>query len=116
MFEVLAAHAPPRPDFAQPYVRWGEPDYVRDLFGPGFSFAFRRDSVPFRFESPDAFQHWSETNSGPLIALKQRLVAAGRWQEASAAVDAFLAGINQADDGTFHVEAGYLLAVGRKAA
>lgn len=112
-FSVLTERLPEPPDYASSPILWGEPDYVRELFAPhDVEFTFEHRTLPVEFGSPEAFESFVFTNSGPIIAAREALRSLGRWDEAQSALLAAIAESNEADDGTYRTTWDYLLAVG----
>jgi SAM-dependent methyltransferase len=80
-FRLVGGYLPPVPDFAQPPLLWGSPDYVRELFsGKGIRLEFDRESVLGEpFDSADEAVDFMTTSFGPLTMLRARLEASGEW-------------------------------------
>ena len=55
-----------------------------------------------------------ETAYGPTVKARERLTAEGRWEECRAELLALAERRNEATDGSLHMQAEYLIAVGRK--
>ncbi len=100
---------PPGQEFGAPYVDWGDPNHVRNLF--------RRHSVelemgirylPANFESVASFQQFLFANSGGFIAAKAALEEMGSWEEAYAEMGQLLAETNESDDGSYSASWNYL--------
>lgn len=112
-FAVLSERLPEPPEYVSPPILWGDPDHVRGLFAAhGVEFTFERRTLPVGFASPEEFESFIFTNSGPIIAARDALRGLGRWEDTYPALRAALAESNEADDGTYRTTWDYLLAVG----
>ena len=82
-FRTLGAQMPPAPDFAQPPLLWGSPDYVSKLFaGTPVQLEFDRDSVEGApYDSDNDAVEFLSTNFGPLMMLRDMLESTGTWAD-----------------------------------
>lgn len=116
LFEILGRYVPPAPAFASSPPLWGDERHVRDLFADtGASIAVERGVNAFHFPSVEEYATFFEERYGPTLRTKALLTEQGRWDECAAEVDALYRRLNQATDGTLHVEAEYLVAVVERA-
>jgi SAM-dependent methyltransferase len=114
MFRTVAGHMPPPPPGFQPPVLWGTEDHVRGLFeGSGAELEFARRRVAFVYDSPHEWIAYYERNLGPTLMAKRALEPEGKWQPLRAELVELFESVNQATDGTMHVEAEYLISVAR---
>jgi len=113
-FQIAAKYQPPPPEGADTAVSWGVEDNARARFEPhASSVEISRDVVPWRFDSVDAWIEWSEANTPPIVVAKSVLppeTFAQFQNENRARAEA----MNQAADGSFHVDAEYLMVVATK--
>jgi SAM-dependent methyltransferase len=117
MFGVLGRYMPKPPAFASPPPKWGDEEHVRSLFaGTGIELEFERGVNPWRFESSEALMKFWETQYGPTLKAREKLTADGQWQACRADLVAVFDELNIATDGTLHVDAEYVVIVGRKPA
>jgi SAM-dependent methyltransferase len=81
-FRTLGGYMPPPPDFAEPPLRWGSEDHVRELFaGTGVELEFARETIDVpRFDSLDEEIEFATSKFGPLILARRVLGPQGRWQ------------------------------------
>lgn len=94
---------------------WGEPDYVRGLFGGAgaIELDFADGAVEWMFPSADDAVRWLEEVSGPIIAIR---AGAGpeRWAAIRARLVGDVAGMVRDDLPGVWVSAPYLVALGAK--
>ncbi len=113
-FEIAAKYQPPPPEGADTAISWGSEENARARFEPHAShIEFSRGVVPWRFDSVDAWLDWSRTYAPPMVVAKTMLppeTFAEFERENRARAEA----ANQATDGSFHVDAEYLLIVATK--
>jgi SAM-dependent methyltransferase len=117
MLSIIGRYMPPPPPFASPPPRWGDEGHVRRLFGDvdaDIELEFVRGTTPWRYDSADAYVAFKETTYGPMIAVRARLEAEGRWDECRAALVEMMERRNVATDGSLLVHAEYAIAVARK--
>jgi len=113
-FKLAAKYQPPPPEGADTAISWGEEETAKERFEPhAASVSCHRGTVPWRFASVDAWMEWSEANVPPTVVAKSMLPAEtfARFAEENRARATEL---NQATDGTFYVDAEYLLIVATK--
>jgi SAM-dependent methyltransferase len=117
MLSIIGRYMPPPPPFASPPPRWGDEAHVRRLFGDvdaDIELEFERGTTPWRYDSADAYVAFKETTYGPMIAVRARLEAEGRWDECRGALVEMMERRNVATDGSLLVHAEYAIAVARK--
>jgi len=80
-FGIVGRRMPPPPDFAQPPVRWGDPDHVRELLAPhGIEPSFERRTVRIPFENGEVQTAFFEDRFGPVVLARQ-VLDPRVWQE-----------------------------------
>jgi ubiquinone/menaquinone biosynthesis C-methylase UbiE len=116
MFRVFGKYMPAPPAFASAPPLWGDEDHVSELFAEhDVTLEFERATTPFVFPSIEEYQRYFEERYGPTIKTKAKLEADGTWDAARAELMALYAELNEATDGSSHIESEYLLTVARKA-
>jgi SAM-dependent methyltransferase len=115
LFASIAALMPPPPEGFRPPLLWGSEPHVRELLEPlGVTLAMRRAAVTIAFASAEAQTAHYEAYFGPIVAAKAA-IGEDRWPLARDGLLAFLAEINERDDGTMAAEYEYLETIGRTA-
>jgi SAM-dependent methyltransferase len=111
-FGTAAGHMPPMPSELKPPVMWGKEEHVRSLFADsGAEVACERRTVTFSGPSEEAWLADDERMLGPAVMAKAALEPQGRYDELRQDLLKLIAGFNEAGDGSFRVEAEYLLTV-----
>jgi SAM-dependent methyltransferase len=111
-FRAAAAYMPPPPPELKPPVMWGVEDHVRELFeGTGAELSFESRSVPFEGESVERWLEDDERLLGPAVMAKAALEPQGRYEDLRRDMLALYEELNEAEDGSFRVEAKYLVTV-----
>jgi SAM-dependent methyltransferase len=110
-FDIISRYRPPDPEGLQPSIRWGDPEVVRERFGPyADEVRVEPSVVPWRFESLQAMAEFFQ-NSMPRppadISDEQRQQMAVEMLE-------HVQRHNRADDGSVAIEAEYSVVVARK--
>jgi SAM-dependent methyltransferase len=117
LFSIMSGYVPAPPAFASPPPLWGSESHVRDLFADtGVELTFAVGRNPWRFESAEGWVSFLETNYGPTLKARARLIQEGTWDACRAELLAQAERRNEATDGTLLLPAEYLVAVGRKEA
>lgn len=115
-FRTVGAHLPAMPDIVDPPLRWGDEQYVGELFeGTGIEFAFVRESWTIGHDSGPAALDCYTTAFGPVVEARRLAEAEQRWPHLR---DDLLALFDRlAAPGAERVEfpAEYLVALGRRA-
>jgi SAM-dependent methyltransferase len=115
MLGVVGRHMPPPPPGFRAPVLWGTEAHWVQLVAPlGVTLSFHRTTVRFHGPSLDDFQTRFEASFGPLVVAKAALGDA--YGALSADLRELYAAGNTATDGSFSVDAEYLIAVGEVAA
>ena len=115
LFKIMGSYLPSPPAFASPPPLWGSRSHLSRLFeSTRVVLDFARGTNPWRFESPEAWVSFMETAYGPTVKARQKLTGEGRWQECRADILALAQRRNEATDGSLHMEAEYLIAIGHK--
>ena len=116
MFKVLGKYMPAPPAFASPPPLWGDEDHVSGLFAAhDVTLEFERATTPFVFPSLEEYQGYFEARYGPTIKAKAKLSELGTWDACRSELMELYAELNEATDGSCHIESEYLLTVARKA-
>ncbi|HEY2768382.1 MAG TPA: methyltransferase domain-containing protein [Solirubrobacteraceae bacterium] len=116
MFKTMGAHMPPPPEGLRSPILWGSEDHVRELFsGSGVELTFERHMIDFKHDSPESWVQYNERVLGPTIMAKNALEPQGKWEPLREELLGLYRANNQAQDGSLHVSAEYLLTVARKA-
>jgi SAM-dependent methyltransferase len=114
MFKILGRYMPKPPEFASPPPLWGSEEHQRSLFAAhDVELSFERGMNPFVFPTLEEYMTFFEERYGPTIKAKARLSADGTWDACRAELRALYEELNSATDGTLHIDAEYLVAVGR---
>jgi ubiquinone/menaquinone biosynthesis C-methylase UbiE len=109
-FKILSSFMPPPPPELKPPVAWGTEDHVRSLFdASGAELSFEQRTVTFEHTSPESWLEYDERILGPAIMAKAALEQQGRYEELREAMLELYRDVNEADDGSFRAQAGYLL-------
>jgi ubiquinone/menaquinone biosynthesis C-methylase UbiE len=112
MFMTVGSYMPAPPPELKPPVMWGNEDHVRSLFADtGAELTFERRMVTFTHDSPESWIEYNERVLGPTIMAKAALEPQGRWNDLKDELTALYRDNNEADDGTFRMQAEYLLTV-----
>lgn len=110
LFTIMGRYMPKPPEYVSPPPLWGSEEHLRMLFA-GHELAYETRTTPFRFGSADHFVSFFETCYGPTLKAREKLTAAGTWDECRAEIVAMMERRNDAADGTLHVEGEYALVV-----
>lgn len=110
LFSVMGRYMPAPPEFVTPPPRWGDEAFIRDLFA-GDDVTITRATNPFRFPSIEEYMTFFEDNYGPTKRAKEKLTPEGRWEQLREDLRALYTEMNEATDGTLHIESEFLLAV-----
>jgi SAM-dependent methyltransferase len=113
-FATVGSFMPPPPPELLAPVSWGTEEHVRELFAPsGAELSLERRTVTFSHESAEGWFEHDERILGPAIMAKAALESQGRYGELREAMLELYGSANEAEDGTFSVQAEYLLTVAR---
>jgi SAM-dependent methyltransferase len=112
MFKVVGAHVPP-PAGITPPVRWGDPEFVQELFGAEADLESRTRMFAFRFRSAEEFFEVFKDFYGPTVKAWAALDDAGKQAFRDDLVS-LAAGANRSTDGGLVVEGEYLEVVATK--
>ena len=115
-FGVVGRHLPPAPGAAAASpLLWGTEDHIRELFADtGLTFAFERDTVEFRWPSPEQEVADLETMFGPLIKARELLEPQGTWSSLHGDLVVQAERHRDPATGASVSDGEYLLAVGRR--
>jgi SAM-dependent methyltransferase len=109
-FRTSASYMPPMPPDFVPPVMWGDEERVRSLFaGSGGEVACERHTVIFSGPSIEAWFADDERMLGPAVMAKAALEPQGRYEDLREEMLELYRGFNEAEDGSFRVQAEYLL-------
>jgi hypothetical protein len=74
--------------------------HVRELFTPyAIDLDFHRGASPIQFPSAEDYMSFMETNYGPTISARARLLAEGQWETCRAEIIDLMKRLNTATDG-----------------
>ena len=103
---------PPPPPEMKPPVMWGNAEHVSGLFeGSGAALSFEPRNVAFAGDSPQGWLEDDERMLGPSVMAKAALEPQGRYDDLRRDMLALYEQLNEADDGSFRVQAEYLVTV-----
>jgi SAM-dependent methyltransferase len=112
-FDVMGKYGPPRPEGVPRQALWGDEDVIRERFdGLASSIDIQRRSLPWEFESMEEMGEFFG-RTGPQTR-NQADMPEERLQAMVQDLLALVAEHNEADDGSVHIEAPYVLVVARK--
>ncbi len=111
VFSTLLTRLPSPPDtFVTPFIRWGDPAHVRELFdSAGVTLSFEHRDFGVEFPSVEAFKAFVFETSGGFIRARRALEELGGWKEAFTAFEAAIDATNKADDGAYRTTWEFLL-------
>jgi 2-polyprenyl-6-hydroxyphenyl methylase/3-demethylubiquinone-9 3-methyltransferase len=109
LFKTMSRHMPPPPDWVTPPPVWGSDEHLRELFSPAGEVSLTYGFNPFVFPSIDEYMTFFEVNYGPSKRARAKLEAEGRYAALEADLRDLYTRMNQADDGTLHVEAEFVV-------
>ena len=113
-FQLAAKYQPPPPEGADTAVSWGTEETATQRFEPhAGNITCARHVVPWRFDSIDAWMEWSQIHVPPMVVAK-KMLPPETFAEMEEENRARAEESNQATDGSFHVDAEYLLIVATK--
>ena len=116
VFSTLLTRLPSPPAYVTPFIRWGDPAHVRQLFAStGLTPSFEDRHIEVEFPSVEGFASFVFKTSGGIIRARRALQELGRWEEALAAFRAAIDATNAADDGTYRTTWEFLLTRATKA-
>jgi SAM-dependent methyltransferase len=109
-FKTSAAYMPPMPPELKPPVMWGNEEHVRSLFADsGGEVTCERLTVSFSASSAEAWLAEDERKLGPVVMAKAALEPQGRYEQLREDMLKMYDDFNEAEDGSFRVQAEYLL-------
>lgn len=109
LFSVMSKYMPAPPAWVSGPPKWGDEAFIRNLFA-GDRVAITRGVNPFVFPSLEAYMEFFEVNYGPTKRAKEKLEAEGRWEQLRAELWDLYASLNQATDGSLHIDSEFLVA------
>lgn len=110
LFSAMSKRLPPPPEFVTPFIRWGDPAHVRELFASrNVTLDFDHHGLGVEFPSVEAFKTFVFATSGGFLRARRALEELGCWDEAYAEFEAAIDAMNEADDGRYHVTWEFLL-------
>jgi SAM-dependent methyltransferase len=111
-FRASASYMPPMPPELKPAVMWGNEEYVRSLFADsGVAVTCERRTVTFSGPTVEGWMADDERMLGPAVMIKAALEGQGRYEQLRGEMLELYSSFNEADDGSFRVQAEYLLSV-----
>jgi SAM-dependent methyltransferase len=115
LLQLMGRYLPAPPSFVSSPVAWGDATHVLELFAPhAMDLQFHRGVSPIRFPSAEDYVSFMESNYGPTISARGRLLAEGGWETCRAEIIELMNRLNIATDGTLHVDAEYLVVIATK--
>ena len=109
-FRTSAGFMPPMPPDFVPPVMWGDEQHVRSLFAAGDGeVTCERQTVTFAGPSAAEWFAEDERMLGPAVMARAALEPAGRYEALRKEMLELYERFNEAEDGSFRVEAEYLL-------
>jgi SAM-dependent methyltransferase len=116
VFSPLLTRLPSPPDFVTPFIRWGDPAHVREVFASAdVTLSFEHRAFDVGFPSAEAFEAFVFETSGGFMRARRTLDELGRWEEAHAEFKAAVDATNKADDGSYSATWAFLLIRAAKA-
>lgn len=116
VFAPLMTRLPSPPEFVTPFIRWGDPAHVRELFASkDVSLNFEHRDFDVEFPSVEAFETFVFETSGGFMRARQILQELANWEEAYAEFEAAIEVTNEADDGSYRTTWEFLLIRATKA-
>lgn len=116
VFSPLLARLPPPPEFVTPFIRWGDPAHVRELFASkDVTLSFEHRDLEVAFPSVEAFDAFVFGTSGGFMRARRTLEELGCWEDAYADFRDAIDVTNEADDGSYRVRWDFLLTTATKA-
>jgi 2-polyprenyl-6-hydroxyphenyl methylase/3-demethylubiquinone-9 3-methyltransferase len=109
LFKTMSRHMPPPPDWVTPPPVWGSDDHLRELFSRAGEVTLTYGFNPFVFPSIDEYMRFFEVNHGPSKRAREKLEAEGRYAALEADLRELYTRLNQADDGTLHIDAEFVV-------
>jgi SAM-dependent methyltransferase len=115
-FRAVGNYLPPPPEFVSPPLRWGDEQYVRELFeGTGLAIEFERKVSDIHHHSvADAVECYA-TKFGPVVKARALLDADSRWTELRDDMIKLFQRHNTSGGTRVVLPAQYLVVLGRKA-
>lgn len=114
VFKVTSSYMPPQPEGIDSPLSWGVEATARERFEKYASkVEIKRRTVPWLFESVEAWEEWSSTHVPPVVVAKQLLpedTFVTMRRESVAVAQRF----NKAGDGSMDVDSEYLLVLATK--
>jgi hypothetical protein len=113
-FRIAGGYMPPMPSELRPPAMWGDEGHVRSLFADcGAELTCERRTVTFSAQSAETWLADDERMLGPAVMAKAALEPQGRYGQLRADMLELYDGFNEAGDGSFRVQAEYLLTLAR---
>jgi 2-polyprenyl-6-hydroxyphenyl methylase/3-demethylubiquinone-9 3-methyltransferase len=109
LFKTMGRYMPPAPEWVTPPPVWGSDDHLRELFSDAGEVSLTYGMNPFVFDSIETYMAFFADNYGPTKRARERLTAAGTWDALEDDLRDLYTRLNQADDGTLHVEAEFVV-------
>ena len=112
---VVGPYMPPPPPYGSPPEAWGQAEHVQRLFAEyPVELTFEPHSFDFIERSSEALVDRLADHYGPLLEARNKLSAAGRWEQLRAELIAMGDELNTAHDGGFRAPGDYLLTLAQK--
>jgi SAM-dependent methyltransferase len=114
VFRTMAPYMPKPPAGASSPPLYGDEDHIRSLFaGHDVELSFERHHAIFHAESAAAWVEFMADHYGPILKAREKLSAAGRWEQLEADLVALCEEANEATEG-FSTSSEYVVVHARK--
>lgn len=109
VFSYLLARLPSPPEFVTPFIRWGDPAHVQELFAfKDVTLTFEHRDFEVSFPSVEEFETFVFETSGGFIRARRTLEDLGCWEDAHAAFQDAIHMTNEAEDDRYRVRWDFL--------
>lgn len=109
LFKTMGRYMPPAPEWVTPPPVWGSDDHLRELFSDAGEVTLTYGMNPFVFDSIDTYMAFFADNYGPTKRARERLSAEGTWDALEDDLRDLYTRLNQADDGTLHIDSEFVV-------
>ena len=114
MFRTMAPYMPKPPAGASSPPHYGDEAHVRALFAPhDVELTFERHHATFHADSALAWVEFMADHYGPVLKAREKLSAAGRWEQLEADLVALCEEVNEAAEG-FSTSSEYVVVQARR--
>ncbi len=114
VFRTMGPYMPKPPAGAGTPPQYGDEAHIRSLFaGYGVELSFERHHATFHADTAEAWVEFMADHYGPVLKAREKLSAAGRWEQLEAELVALCEASNEAADG-FSAGSEYVVVKARK--